>query len=309
MLIVVPPLAALVVASAVAASQPPAPSSAVSGTQKQEQAAQYEPKADAGHRSAAPSVVVNVGTAQAGAVQTSGKSGDEEEHTSNERIIAGATVALAVITAGLAWFTGLLWGSTKELVKDSGDTARTGLRAYVKASPVPPGIEFGELIANPNLVGITCKIEIKNYGQTPANVTGVIVKTIVLPKGQELPDVPDYSAPDPDFSGHFLAKDEPFYKTHGEYGSIAKNLSEIQSGELSLFIYGYIDYIDAFDRRHRTGFARVYAHEFDDITHYKSDADFAARSNILLVKKQREYVYDRLRKKGEGDDWDEKSPA
>jgi hypothetical protein len=73
----------------------------------------------------------------------------------NETALAYATIALCVITLGLAVFTAFLWNSTRKLVRESNDTARKELRAYVHL----------ESIKVENLV-LLCQV--RNRGKTPA---------------------------------------------------------------------------------------------------------------------------------------------
>ncbi len=60
-----------------------------------------------------------------------------------------------------------------------------------------------------------------------------------------------------------------------------------------IYVFGYVDYIDRFNMRHRSGFARYYM--------------LGAKPNNLMVLTQPGYNYDRERQHGEGNDWDEKS--
>ena len=115
-------IAALVVAAASAASQPPAPSGAASGAQQQGQASQTNTEAAHDKSNAATSVVVNVGAAQANQSHTGGKGQGEEHGAAAEWWVAGATVALAIVTAILALFTFGLWSATLKLSKDARTT-------------------------------------------------------------------------------------------------------------------------------------------------------------------------------------------
>jgi hypothetical protein len=57
-----------------------------------------------------------------------------------------------------------------------------------------------------------------------------------------------------------------------------------------MWLYGYVDYVDCFNQRHRAGYAR----EYDPAT------------GTLIFATQPGYNYDRLRIKGEGSDWGKK---
>ena len=67
--------------------------------------------------------------------------------------------------------------------------------------------------------------------------------------------------------------------------------NNITMGELQLFVVGYVDYVDQFRERHRSGYGRRYAHDAD--------------GNNLVFIDARGYNYDRVRLPGEGNDWNE----
>jgi hypothetical protein len=83
------------------------------------------------------------------------------------------------------------------------------------------------------------------------------------------------------------------------------------SESLKLYAIGYVDYIDKFGERHRSGYAHVYNPSLDNFNYWSEDTDpttaakaWAERLNLSFVT-QPNYSYDRKRKKGEGKDWDE----
>ena len=59
-----------------------------------------------------------------------------------------------------------------------------------------------------------------------------------------------------------------------------------------LCLLGYVDYMDAFEQRHRFGYARQFVPN--------------TRENNLVFITKPGYNYDRERKHGEGNDWDDK---
>ena len=61
----------------------------------------------------------------------------------------------------------------------------------------------------------------------------------------------------------------------------------------TLYLIGYVDYIDQFGQRHRGGYARM----------YKPLTVLLQNQNNLFYVIQEGYNYDRLRKRGEGEDW------
>jgi hypothetical protein len=147
------------------------------------------------------------------------------------------------------------------------------------------------------------KIGIKNFGRTPANVTDVLIKALLLPSSQALPEIPDYARERKDSPKAFLVSGDEFFYTDVVKISAAE-VPQLRNETITLWLYGYVDYIDQFGQRHRGGYARVYSPAFDNRGTYKTDEEFKARSNLLFVS-QDGYNYDRTRKKGEGNDWDE----
>jgi hypothetical protein len=300
-------LSLILIAGAVQ-SQPIAPTPTQSGTEKQEQATKADHKSceDKNCADISP-VTVNVAPTKTINEQTNGKENREEHQSSAEWLAALSTFALAVITAFLAFFTYWLWRSTKDLVDRTEKTSSTIERAYVKVSPSSPGIGAG--IEKGVLITYGINLEIKNYGHTPARITDLIVLSKFLKDGESLPNDPDYkSAQKYTFPGAFLVKEDHFFYLFSDQANrqaiASLDHSKIKNGGGQYFIYGYVDYIDMFGQRHRGGFARVYEPRIDRRDIYSSDEDFAGRCNLVFMA-QRGYNYDSLRKRGEGNDWDE----
>ena len=168
-------------------------------------------------------------------------------------------------------------------------TSRAELRAYVKMSHLPPGLDTETL---------TIRIRVKNFGKTPARVTDLLIKPLVLTDGTtSLPD-PDYSVSEKEIGESkqaFLVTNDKIFVTRKLPLSPA-DLAAIKDGLRSLYVYGYVDYIDAFKRRHRGGYGRVFVPSLDTGPPQK-------RNNLNVVADGR-YNYDRPRKPGEGNDWD-----
>jgi hypothetical protein len=205
----------------------------------------------------------------------------------------------AFFTLILGLFTGALWLSTRALWEVTNETLlhnKRVERAYVKMSHRPPGLDIK---ANTGLIYID--MGVKNFGSTPADITYVMFKTIVLPHNHPLPEKPDYSGDRVVFPQAFLVSQEEFFIHHplkiaeGEIIAVLDYSSD-------LYVIGYVDYIDKFGDRHRGGYARQYAVGRDDRSSYRSDDAFANRSNLIFVTAAG-YNYDRARAAGEGNDW------
>ena len=94
---------------------------------------------------------------------------------------AGAITAIATGVIGIFSFT--LWHTNRQQLRHS----RVVERAYVKLSHIKPGLtvkQDGKFWV---------QIKAKNFGQTPARVTDILLKPLILPKNEKLPNVPDYN--------------------------------------------------------------------------------------------------------------------
>jgi len=172
-------------------------------------------------------------------------------------------------------------------------------RAYVKMSHCPPGLQQ---VANSPLYDI--QLQIKNFGHTPATVTGVVLTYKIVPHEDLLPTVPEYGSGTGQLIRRvFLVREEDFF-THQTFTILSPDFTLIENETNDICIYGYVDYIDQFGTRHRAGYARRYEPRANDARIYRTDEAFRNRSNLMYVTQPR-YNYDRRREHGEGNDWDE----
>jgi hypothetical protein len=200
-------------------------------------------------------------------------------------IVTAATVFIAV-------FSGTLWWVNRR----QGSDARVIQRAYVKISHSSPGVEIGE---NGNFWH---QATVKNFGQTPARVTDVVMKPLVVARGKLLPTKPDYTCKDPGpFLRAFLVRDDEFFLPRF-YSITPKEMQQVKGSSADLYVIGFVDYIDQFGVRHRAGYGRRYDPAIDAMK-YETAADRAKRNNLHVVV-QKDYNYDRPRRQGEGKDWD-----
>ena len=159
-------------------------------------------------------------------------------------------------------------------------------RAYVKISHPSPGIR--QLNSDGN---IWLTVSIKNYGRTPATVTNVVIKPIVVRYGDPLQPQPDYTVRHEDPERHaFLVSDDEFF-LRLTYRITPDEMSQVKARSSVLYMIGYVDYTDQFGQHHRGGYGREYRPGFDDRTRYKTDEEFAQRNNLLVVA-QEGYNYD-----------------
>lgn len=215
-------------------------------------------------------------------------------------LTALATIVIAVFTWALARSTKRLWKETKEastIAKKSADAAlktaqnmEAAERAYVKMSHYPPGLV--PVAASP-LYDV--RLRIKNFGQTPATITSVVLTHRIVSHADPLPTIPEYTLG----IGHvtrrvFLVRDDEF-STYQTFTILSPEFGLIENRTSDLCIYGYVDYIDQFGSRHRAGYARRYDPRGDVLT--------GDSSNLHHIT-QPDYNYDRPRQHGEGNDWD-----
>jgi hypothetical protein len=164
----------------------------------------------------------------------------------------------AIFTALLFIATALLYWATRDLVRESADTAKRQLRAYVAFSTTN-----GFKITPTELIAI-----IQNFGQTPAKDATIWGSWEFVPFGDDLPE--DFlflvkppcggNPPGPDGGQHVLPgpitvypnNPTPAHKFHCPQD--AADLKRAANNELNAFLYGYISYLDIFDDRHRTNY-------------------------------------------------------
>src|SRR5262249_1056269 len=141
---------------------------------------------------------------------------------------------------------------------------------------------------------IRLTVSIKNYGRTPARVTDVVIKPVVVPRGDQLPTVPDYTVrPQHLKPKAFLVTDDEFFLDR-HYRITPDEMSKVKDLASDLYMIGYVDYTDQFDQHHRGGYARLYYPMVDLKSRYKTDEEFAQRNNLRVVA-QEGYNYDRVR--------------
>jgi hypothetical protein len=203
-----------------------------------------------------------------------------------QEAVARYTYWLTLFTAVLAASTIALWWTTKASV----NTLAGAERAYVKMSHKAPGLDFFE----ERYISVT--LVVTNFGRTPAKVADTLLKPVLTPAGECLPDAPNYSRDrGMPSSKAFLVANDHFI--NGEnFVFEPDTLQKLQDSELWLYLIGYVDYVYAFGGRYRSGYARRY-----ELAQDKGPKE--TRNNLVLVANDA-YTYDRARRLGEGQDWD-----
>lgn len=204
-------------------------------------------------------------------------------------------VVTAIATVAIGWYTYALVQATKELTRlatQQENAIKTVERAYVKMSPGLLGF-LGS--SDEDIMGeLAVNVEIKNCGETPAQITDVVCKFQILQKGESLPREPDYKLTGPhEPPTAFLVKNDYFFTLHTELAAVLKtNIRQIKDESVILIFFGCVDYTDQFDNWHRAGFARRYEPALDNESEWPSKEEFAKRSNFVFVL-QPSYNYDR----------------
>lgn len=135
-------------------------------------------------------------------------------------------------------------------------------------------------------------------------ITSVVLAHKVLPPDGLLPGIPEYEPGTGNLVRRvFLVREDDFFVAHTIKLS-TQECGDVENMASELCIYGYVDYMDQFGVRHRAGYARRFDPRQNDRKAYVTEEQFNNRSNLNYVT-QTGYNYDRPRKKGEGNDWDD----
>lgn len=232
----------------------------------------------------------------------------QEKESSRNRLIMWATIATALFNLVLAISTILMWRETEKAAVAAKKSANAALeaatanklstRAYVRISSCPPGIDFLTKKLPP-YIELAANLEIKNYGETPAHITDIVIQAKLSEVDKLLPCPPDYSgAKRYPCSEAFLVRGASiFYKFFDDTMS-PETITYIKEEKVILNLYGYVDYTDAFGKRHRGHFGQNYYPAYDKRENYRSDDEFKARNNLTFLM-QSGYNYDCPRKEDE----------
>jgi hypothetical protein len=152
----------------------------------------------------------------------------------------------------IGFVTLLLWISTQLLVREAKATSRRQLRAYVFLDPAK---EFTFARKMSTAAAVEVEIHVKNLGATPAHeVIGFAwVHLDVWP----LPQTFQFTGPivgEPSKKSVIPPGAATHYHTGAARPLTAEEMAAVERGDLSIYIYGRIEYKDAFNRPHWTNF-------------------------------------------------------
>jgi hypothetical protein len=259
---------------AFAQSQPPVPGPTKAGQNKQSRTNHKDTKAtDNKDIPAVAPAIVNAPIYEDTAKR-------EQEPTSPDRWIRILTGVIAVSTVAQAY---IYWRQKKvmedglevadrsaraalssaDAAKRSMDVLLDGERAWIVVSLVsPPGLMLRVLRAPGGFHRFV--FNIKNVGKTVARIVGYKYTWRILPNGEALPPVPEYGTipgEEADVtSGRIMSPEQVIGGITIVVGEAfdADSFNRLQAGEIRLWIYAYIDYVDLADREHRTQFCYRY---------------------------------------------------
>ena len=290
-------LAILGTSSSFAQSQPPTPTPTETSQPPQADTEHRNEHAAQAERDAEPgSAVFEVAPTPDTAPDAPQKREKREKESATDWWLTVFTGIVALFTVFLAVCTGLLTC----VARRQNQMTRTIERAYVTMSH-DSGQENPGLTIKPEAGTATVIINVRNYGSTPADVTDVFLDLAF----EALPAPGSYILP----PGHqqtraFLVTQNEFNYHRTFTGLDSNDLFAATEEGRKLWLYGYVDYRDSFGTRHRGGYMRRYE-RFDHTVPSGPLGMPPERDNNLVFDATRRFNYDRLRKRGEGNDWDE----
>ena len=158
-------------------------------------------------------------------------------------VVAGAAMALALMTGALAVYTAKLWRATRLLVESGQAAARRQQRAYVGVSEA---VCEEQIEGRAPRVGIT----IKNFGATPAYKLAVAIDAQIAFAVEQVPVATSISKT----LGHLPPGLELRIPRTPVLSIGTAPGNEVDTAYSRIFVYGCIEYVDTFGVPHFTRF-------------------------------------------------------
>ena len=168
---------------------------------------------------------------------------ERHEKAESDSWLVKLTGAIAVATVALVVATGFLWWSTRQLVKDTQNSAERQLRAYVFIEAME--LQDFSVGTRPKLV-----FRLKNYGQTPAHNVRVQFCSVISATWEDFAfktELPGLIPP----GDHMLGTNIFPVLTELVF-------SDVVLGRCLVWFNAQIDYVDAFGRHQCTRARRFY---------------------------------------------------
>jgi len=175
-------------------------------------------------------------------------------------------------------------------------------RAYLKMShitpkkedagtPKPEVVEQALMWIGPDTCTFQVTYEVKNHGRTPARVTATGTAYEVLDVDEKVTDTGWDPVAEDDRTEAFLVCNDRFEFDDDETITLEEKIA-CEGGKKILIVSGFVDYIDQFGVRHRSGYARRWL------------PGDRTRNNLIFTDEHPGMNYDRERTRREGLDWD-----
>jgi hypothetical protein len=179
-----------------------------------------------------------------------GYAADSREKTHTDRWMVGLTAFVAIFTGLLAVATAFLWKATRDLVREAKDSSEKGLRAYLNIFEC-----YAEWESEKGLMLrlILVTVQFRNSGQTPARKVRCWANVTSAPVGLDKFEGP---SGDPRESKGVVAPRQRGHITiRQQFTSSTEDEVDVwKRGAKTLFVYGKLIYIDAFQVEQTTHF-------------------------------------------------------
>jgi hypothetical protein len=176
--------------------------------------------------------------------------------------------AFAIVAAIIALLTLRAIKREEKGVKTIGEAARLNAQAVINAERAWIQVELGapdfrlQTLTGNNGVGVL-NWSITNTGRTPARLVEIAARYSLIRSLNRIPEEPKYEGDLEKIPlyGKLLAPKESFWSFQElEPSHITQDdLTTITRGERTLFVYGYVIYLDVFDAHHELGFCYYYS--------------------------------------------------
>ncbi len=228
-----------------AAPNPPTPSTHTASAKQQEGSSAADSESSNAKKCCSPpaTVVLNVNPSQVVEQQTQHQASGNDHGTSAEWWIAGATVALVIVTMFLAYFTYRLW-------EDAKNTFISTNRPKLRVRHVWPK---GEMWGG-GAVDVT--VQVVNIGITKARLTKFSVKICIALANRPLPSPPAYEKCST-VSNILKSGESADLPSIDKQNITDEEHTAIRNGEQLLYCFGYIIYADSANLIRTTAFCRV----------------------------------------------------
>lgn len=170
--------------------------------------------------------------------------------------VAAFTAVLAVFTAVLAFSTIALWWVTRAMA----DTSKRALldleRPIVYGGVSEPGLA----VEGSDLKRSQLELSIYNHGRTMARLRRIEWDVRLAPKGSIAPPINPAAVGGRELPpGTVCVSGDPFGESENLFAKWDMDtVGKIASGELSVWIIGFVRYDDVFQRHHISGFTQVF---------------------------------------------------